>query len=483
MFTVPAFRARKHRGGESELLKDAYPSGFCSPSENRPRPSAIDSSTRRALALSGGPRLRGLLHESQEVGIPPWGAATGRRALNITRVIVGAKDVVDTVGNELVQFGPGFSIGPAEHSSPRPHQSRPRTPATPLYPARMTIDGSSLKAWRSLLVGATTVDRDRGNEWSPRKNCRGHRDGSSPRGDGKREGFKRIRPTTADTDQCSKGPEPWPYTAESLTGRSGRSSRPSTAGLGPKQAFGKRRGPGIATASALGVNEARGDEQADGRKNGGKKDPAVAEVVQLSSDDSLGRSRCPHLNDGSNDNGGTARNPPDTSKLSHQLCPLEARGTLKPVGGQGEEENGERPRGQVVLLNEDELIGSGSIGGALVMGAQDNPSVWSDSSACFAASVVTKENSGAYSPLVADSSVEEGSAKRSFSTLDTERYRGSLSKDATDILRSHLESRTKAPSNANSCFSDSRTALPTDTTVLVSPAPPPTPPGQVRLTD
>lgn len=484
-FTVPAFRARKHRGGESKLLKDAYPSGFGNPSENRPRPSAIDSSTRRALALTGGPRLRGLLHESKEVGVPPWGATAGRRTLNITRVIVGAKDVVDSVGNELVQFGPGFSIGPAEHSSPRPHQSRPRTPATPLSPARMTIDGSSLKAWSSLLVGATTVDRDCENEWSPRKNRCGHRDGSSPRHDDKREGFKRIRPTTADTDQCSRGPEPWPYTAESLTGRSGRSSRPSTAGLGPKPAFRKRRGPGIAAASALGVHEVGGNEQADGRKNGVKKDPAaVSGVVGLSTDDSLGRGRCPRPGDGSSDHGDAVRNPPKASKPSQPLLPLKARGTSKPDGGQGEEDKGEKPRGQVVLLNKDEVTGSGSIGGELAMDAQDNPSVWSDGSACFAASVIMNENSGAYSPLVADSSAEQVSAKRSFSTLDTERYRGSLSKDATDILRSHLESRSKAPSNANSCFSDSRTA-PTDATALVSPAPPPTPtpPGQVRLTE
>lgn len=391
-------------------------------------------------------------------------------------MIVGAKGVVDTIGNELVQFGPGFSVGPAEHSSPRPHQSRPGTPATPISPSRMTIDGSSLRALSSLLVGATTVDR--GNEWTPRKNC-GRHDSTKLRDRGKRDGFKRIRPTTADTEQCSRGPEPWPYPAETLTGRSGRSSRPSTAGLGPKQVSRKRRGPGRVATPGPGVYDTVEDEQADGQIFSGKKDPVVAENIE----DSLGRARRPHLDDRNKNQGDIIRNPPETSKVADQLCSLEARGTLKHVGRQGKEEKVKRQRDQVALLNKDEPTGNVSSEGALAMDARDNPLVWSDGSACFPASAVTDENSGGYSLSVADGLVDQVSPKRSFSTLDTERYRGSLSKDATDILRSHLESRNKSPTNTNSYFSSSRAAIPTDARALISPAPPPTPPGQVRPTE
>lgn len=393
-------------------------------------------------------------------------------------MIVGAKDVVDTVGNELVQFGPGFYIRPSEGSSPRLDQSRPITPATPIPPSCMTIDGSSLRAWDSLLVRANTVDR--GNEWSPRK-INGRCDGTSPRGAGIRGGVKRIRPTTADTEQFSRGPEPWPYSAETLTGRSGRSSRPSTADLGPKPAFRKRRGPGSVAASALGVHNTVEDEQADGRNIGGKKDPEMAEVVELRID-SLGQARCPHLNDRRDNVGDTVQNPPETSKIAHQLCPLEARGTLKPFDGQGEEEKWERPRDQGALQNKIGLSGSDS-NEALTLDARDNLSVWSGGSECFNASGISNENSGVESPSVEEGSVEQVSAKRSSSTLNTQRYRGSLSKDATDILRSHLESRNKPPSNVNSYFSDSRTAILRSSTALISPAPPPTAPGQVTLTE
>lgn len=464
-FTVPAFRARNHRGGESELLKYTYPSGFCKCPENHPLPTTTTTSTKTApgrntLSLSG-PQLRDLLHESKEVGVPPCGAVAGRQALNITRVVVGAKDLVDTVGSELVQFA-GFSIGPAELSSPtsinRTHHLRPRTPS-PVSPSRMTIDGSALLRGRSsLLVEA----RSAVNQWSGRKTCASD-DFSSPRDESNAwKGRKRVRSATTDRAHSSGGPGPWPYPAETLTGRS---SRPSTS------ASTKNRGGsgGVAAAAALRVHNGGGSEQPRDRPSGGREDPARPVSQDNATKHGTADSRDQNIQSQIPTCTGTA----NIADQERDFPGVGAQGISCSVQKEGQadcrNETAERIEGQVApLLSEHEPNGGGRVDGAW---AKDFPcpSVWSDGSTCFVASVSTN-----------DDSAEQVAGKRSFSTLDTERYQGSLSKDATNILRSHLESRHKPPSNNTSCASDSRNAMATEGTALMSPAPPPTPPGQVR---
>lgn len=453
-FTVPAFRARKHRGGESDLLKDTYPSGFCKPPKNRPLPTTTKTSstasTRRKPLSSSGPQLRDLLFESKEIGLLPCGAAAGRQALNVTRVVVGANDVVDTIGSELVQFA-GFSIGPAELSSPTSiinkshHDPRPRTPS-PVSPSRMTIDGSALLIMKrsSLLVEARSV----ANQWFGLKSNAPGDFFASPRDESNAwKGRKRIRSATTDRAQSPGEPEPWPY--------SGRSSRPSTSAS-------TKRGPGGAVAVVLRVDVGGDIEQPCGLSMDGKEDSA----------------RPVHRDNA------TKHGHAGTHDQSIQ-SPTATANEADPRGLLGAEENScstqeERQAGcrnemierekerEPALLSEDERNGRGRIDRA---SAKDCPSVVSEgdgSSSCFVASVSTSGN---------DTS---GAGKRSFSTLDTERYRGNLSKDATKILRSHLESRNKPLSNTTSCVSD---AVATEDTGLISPAPPPTPSGQARVAE
>lgn len=464
-FTVPAFRARQHRGGESELLKDVYPSGFCKPPENRPLPTTtktVSTTSNRRTTLSG-PHIRDLLQESKEVGVPPCGATAGRQALNITRVVLGAKDVVDTIGSELVQYG-GFSVGPAELSSPtsinRPHHSRPPSPASP---SRMTIDGSALLRGRSsLLVEARSVV----NRWPGRKTC-APGDFASPRDESSNtwKGRKRIRSATTDRAQSSGGPEPWPYPAEALTGCS---SRPSTSASAIRGGAG-----GLAAAAPRGDNS---------NAHRGREDPGRPVDGENTPENGVG---------GIQDQ--NTQRPADTTNEVGQLGLLGAQDNSSPAQEDGQagcrNEMAEKLEGELALMNEDHPKGSSRVDAAWA-NAKDYPSVWSDAdgSACFASGGTNNnnhDNSVVCDSSVADDSAEQVAGKRSFSTLDTERYRGSLSKDATNILRSHLELRNKPPNTSTSCVSDSSNATgtegtETEGTTLMSPAPPPTPPGQVR---
>lgn len=482
-FTVPAFRARRHRGGESELLKDSYPSGFCKPPESRP----LQTTTKTSTTLAGrnppplsGPRFRDLLHESKEVGVPPCGAADGRHALNVTRVVVGAKDVVDTVGSELVQYA-GFSVGPAEVSSPtsinRSHCSRPASPVS-----RMTIDGSALLGGRSsLLVEA----RSAVNQYCAPG------DFVSPRGESNaRKGRKRIRSASTDRAQSSGGPEPWPYPAETLTG--GSASRPSTS------ASAKRGGPGGAEVAAPRVHDSGGCEHPRAKPVGGEEDPLQPVTQENVTEYGVvagGRDQNIHSPiDGASvaDQHGFP-GPQETSRSFQEEEQAEQAGQ---AGCRNE--MAESTEGELALPSGEQPNDSvRRVDGASWVKDKDCPSVWSDrdgdgggdddGSTGFVASVGTLDNDTDGS-VFCDLSVLDGSAgqvagKRSFSTLDTERYRGSLSKDATNILRSHLESRSKPPGHSASCVPDVRNAISTERSAMMSPVPPPTPPGQVTRTE
>eukprot|EP00752_Nemacystus_decipiens_P012681 g11234.t1 len=467
-FTVPAFRARRHRGGESELLKDTYPSGFCKPPALRPLPATTKSSkasTRGQTLPWSGQQLRDLLQESKEVGVPPCGAAAGRQALNVTRVIVGAKDVVDTVGSELVQYA-GFSVGPAEVSSPTSvnKSSFLSRPLFPVSPSRMTIDGSALLRGRSsLLVEARSV----GDKWSRQKTCGTPGDFVTPRDESKAlKGRKRIRSATADRAQSAGGPEPWPYPAEALTGRS---SRPGTS------ASTKRRGLGGAAAASPRVNGCGEDYYYCARSGGtpldGKEDPSRPETRDAVAKHGVGGGR------DYNTQGPTCTDTDSSPTTVADQCGFKGAHenshwsqSVQETQAGCQDETGERrdgePKQRQMPPSEDRdqpgerRSGSGRRfdGAWAKYNDRDVPSVWSDSesdaggggnsSMCFIAPVGAQDGSDNDSSVVCGSSVsvandDDGSAeqvagKRSFSTLDTERYRGSLSKDATNILRSDI---------------------------------------------
>ncbi|CAM9091414.1 unnamed protein product [Ectocarpus sp. 4 AP-2014] len=465
-FTVPAFRPRKHRGGESSLLKEAYPSGFCRPPQNRPLPAttmttATDTrSTRRKMVWMSGPPREDLLHESKQVGVPPCGVASSRRILKSTRVVIGAPDVVDTVGSELVQFGPGFSIGPAEHYSPRrciltPDRSRLRTPTTPISPSRMIIDGSTLLGRGSLLVEPRAVDRQ--NQRPGLKIRPPSEDNIYYTYD--MEGHKGVRPTTADRNQASAGPEPWPFPCDRLTGRS---SRPSTMAQVRETASWNRGDPGDDVSAVPHASDCGHDGRTLGRDDEAATAAAGADQ-QTQSASQLSTPRVPHVDNEKNtsENGGVntpdARGQTPTEKLKLRIedCRNERVG---------------RSQEEVELRIEDELLDGGRTEEAWMVDGKDDPSIWSaGGSGGMVASVTTKDDSAVCSSSIGDDvSVEHVSAQRSCSTLNTGLYRGILSKDATDILRSHLESKNKPPGNAEACFSASCDALAGDTTSLIS---------------
>lgn len=210
----------------------------------------------------------------------------------------------------------------------------------------------------------------------------------------------------------------------------------------------------------------RDKEQADAGATGCREeDPAEAEAARAQADGSplVDGGDHPATTHGTTDNhSDDLQKPSDDSSCPHQLGSVPFSS-----GGKGTADSwNERIDDELALLHEDELNGSGRLGGAW---AKDTPSVWSEDSARLVVSVTTNDN-----PSIGQDSFDRVSGKRSFSSLGTERYRESLSKDATNILRSHLGSRN------NSCFSGSRYEAATDATALVSPAPPPAPSGQIK---
>ena len=96
-------------------------------------------------------------------------------------------------------------------------------------------------------------------------------------------------------------------------------------------------------------------------------------------------------------------------------------------------------------------------------------------------SVTTLEKASCGSSL-SDGSMEQMASKRSFSSHETERYGGNLSKDATDILRSHLELKSKLSDDKVGAIGDASVPdsdlMQGGTAALMSPVPPPTPSDQ-----
>lgn len=160
---------------------------------------------------------------------------------------------------------------------------------------------------------------------------------------------------------------------------------------------------------------------------------------------------------------------------SHKIS--EDGTSIDGAGGRGEEQHNNP------LLDDDRCA---RVGQALAVSGGDS-SVWNDESACSMLSVTTLEKASCNSSL-SDESMEQLASKRSFSSHETERYGGNLSKDATEILRSHLGSASKISDDNVDIMVDSivDTSVPDggelimqeEDAALMSPVPPPTPSAQ-----
>ncbi|CAM9595562.1 unnamed protein product, partial [Ectocarpus sp. 8 AP-2014] len=266
-------------------------------------------------------------------------------------------------------------------------------------------------------------------------------------------------PTTADRNQASAGPEPWPFPCDKLTERS---SRPGTTAQVQETASWRRGDPGDDVFAVPHASDCGHDGRTLGRDDEAETAAAGADQ-QTQSASQLSTPRVHHVDNENNTSEHGAVNTPDAGGQTPTEKPkLRIEDCRNERAGRSQEE--------VELGNEDELLDGGKIGEAWAVDGKDDPSVWSgDSSGGILASVTTNDNSAVCSSLIRDGiSVEHVSAQRSSSTLDTGLYRGILSKDATDILRFHLESKKKPPGNAEACFSASCDALAGDTSSLIS---------------
>lgn len=356
----------------------------------------------------------------------------------VARVVLGSKDVTDTAGNDLVQFGPAFTCGPTERTT-TPVSTGSITlsrPTTPISPTRTTLDGTLLSG-KSLLL-PPRGDRDGGSEWPQRKlPC------SPDHATHNRGSQKQARPKTADrVITAGGGPEPWiseTYTVDRHCGASSRANTPN------HEVSASRQGDGVVVVAK---GQIAGSQQADQRPEA--PDPIKSKSRATDRASGVGKKRQeqehfpspPATGDGTRHAGtprkGTAegketRGVPAASKLTRQV------------------DSGQIP--MVLLVGED----GGSIGDLLEKTVQashgsrksgeradvDNSmsSLCGISSACPLDSVASM-SAATCGPSVSDaSSTEAVSKRRSYSSLDTDRYCGALSSNANEIVRSHIEDR------------------------------------------
>lgn len=486
-FTVPSFRSRNHRGGESILLKYAYPSGFGQ--QTKPghhftlSAAAAAAADRRNQNLPPSSTQGGLVSETKGFGVPKWGAASKKWLLNVTRVVVGAEVADAGAGNELIHFGPEFPCGPTECLSPRAWSHRTRT-SSPLSPTRMTIDGSTLK--EKDLLAASGTERETYQSLkqfrlrSPPFSVGSPRDGqASAQGPGER---KRNRADTAERAHSADTSAVYPCPGESATMPppkhcAGRHVLHSSSGREGGD------GGGVAPEARVSGGGSRSAEsrvEQDNRPTHGQKihakedtsNAAVRRYVDADPQESSNEhSRC---NTGYKESlEGRATDDQRSSQVSTALPkvvrPVDS-GQIPNVTYREETAGRGGVEESIAFLDEQ----SGSLKEAWAVSG-NNSSTLQVESACPLASATTLEASSAScESSLSGSSVDPLMAKRSLSSLDTERYGGTLSKDATDILRSHLESQTVHSKDIDTCLSSGQDMLAADHVAATSPAPPAT---------
>lgn len=532
-FTVAAIRFRKHRGGESMLLKHAYPSGFspakvsdkflASTESRRPPvpsvplvpfnddvpsiPPAPSDGGRHGLPVpfSGNRhgisvpfhdgRHGGLLYETEGFGVPPWGAADKRRVVRITRVLVGADVVADPAGSDLVQFGPGFPCGQPEFFPPPTKFSPWGRGSTPVHQVRTTIDDRTVDGGRLFADDSKYLE----DPWSSRASSPG---GVRPRdrGRNRQDGRKIVvggRPATGD--RTADGSSRSNGAVVGAGAGAGPLSRPTekTGGLSSSLCATRRSHDPDRSDRTEGIDGGAGGEGAyvvddaekgclimardDGNDDGDNRAVYVKEgtAAELSIPPPEEDHAQPTAQAGAADENGRecADEPP---RLSIPVNSFKMAGSFSAEDGTSTDGADGRVEGQPHHLLDGGRCAR--VGQALASSGGDT-SVWNDESACSMLSVTTLEKASCGSSL-SDGSMEQMASKRSFSSHETERYGGNLSKDATDILRSHLDSRSKLSDDNVGAIGDA--SMPDSdgdlmqggTAALMSPAPPPTPSDQ-----
>lgn len=357
----------------------------------------------------------------------------------VARVVLGSKDVADTAGNDLVQFGPAFTCGPTERTA-TPVSTGSITlsrPTTPISPTRTTMDGTLLSG-KSLLL-PPRGDRDGGSEWPQRKlPC------SPEHAPQHRRNQNQVRPKTADrVITAGGGPEPWIseiHTGDKHCGASSRANTPN------HEVSASRQGDGVVVVAK---GHIAGTQQTDRRPEA--PDPTQSEPRAADRVIDVGKKRREQE---------SSPSPPATGDDTWRSeKPEIGRAERKAIRGvlpvapklTRQVDSGQIP--MVVLVGED----GGSIGdllektvqashGSQILGGRvevDNSmsSVCGISSACPLDSVASMSAATCGSSVSDATSTEAVSKRRSYSSLHTDRYCGALSSNANEIVRSHLEAR------------------------------------------
>lgn len=400
--------------------------------------------------------------------------------MTVTYLRMGAESACEIAGNELVQFGPAVCCGPTERLSPAAAKPRLSRPNTPLSSISKTINGSFLKGRIFSGTCASHADHEAGNTWPRRKLPRSPcRENQNPH---RRLGRKRGRPVTGDRTSTEGIPEPWPYSLY-LSGRQGGTGR------------------GTRTFD-LAASDPRGRAEVVIAQGGMDKDEAIPhaetgacnvsfEVVEVSDarlTANLGSTvSVVAANDVQLDKPDKEKKDSQDVSTSSRLARQEDPGQIQLVtlvGEDGHSEGGEMRHG---LPMDDRSILEKQEGEALEGLTIDECSKDEDGevSACPSDSVVMLEPS--CESLASDDSVEHASPRRGFSSLDSERYGGTLTRNAYDIVRSRIEpGLVNSAGESGACFKDTEqahdgVAPPVGISTVLSPVHLPSPRLNVRL--
>lgn len=478
--TIPSFRHRDHRGGESILLQRVFPSGFY-PSKAPETPPRPTGKFRRSSPPSSPDKS--LISEWKGLGVPRWGAAANRRGVTVTRVVVGAEVIAKAVRNDMIQFDPKFPCDAKEYVSPGRRLGSPSKPS-PILPTRMTIDGSSLVSLDQKLV-VTSID-ERENPWQQPmiENLHPVNLRTCSSGIYRQEGRKRNRAILADANcSCTRACPLEAVNRNSLKPRArprktiDKSSSTPCIGGGGKDSL---SGGGAGEKELKCAHDSRGDQADIFAKSEGRVSERRIHDKENTGDQPEGQ---PGILQGSN-LGEISKNLGDDEKQgkkrSEELmvlsCEFSSTQHSRDTSINNSSQADQVERGRVDLALMDDA--SERVGEAWETSA-DNSISWQGESADSIASGNTLGEMQT-SPKPVGYSVKYVSGKQSISTIDTECYVGHLSKNATNIVRCHFESQGTSVENIDSCFSGSRDILAADSSALISPAPPPAPSEQVR---
>lgn len=421
--TIPAVRPRAHRGGESLLLKDTYPSGFCLSVHNtvhkkhhlNDRDGSNISLRRRISSPLEPDDDYCLLSGKKKSGVIPCGKLIGKRVITITQLVVGDRAVQDTTGSELVQFGPDF---PCEQPDQLPHLRHVSNRGRVISASAMTLpstilDGSALE--KKNIDVAPSADEDN------RQPCNSI-----------------IRPIVQE-----------PSAPKHMNNRSaGAAKNPARVTRALKQRPGGLNG-GLSRASHPQVMSLEASPM----------EPVTAEVraFKVSPTYVVNGEREINTSEGSEDErrSEVARHPSARGEQgSEDLCKQPER--IHPGGDGGETSRG--ATGAEAENKRDDRSGPRAMELARVY--KENGRIGSEWAAFTSDSLAVCQEGSVYSlESLIRSSVSP-------STLDTEQYGGNISEDATAIMRSYLEWPRKEPGDVCTNFPQA------DAEAFLAPIPP-----------